>query len=177
MKEKGKNKKKKRLEIIFYVICGIILTYSVTVITLHIAFGLYSVEGISMYPTFKGDGSERVFSSKKRVPKIGDIVTIETDQGNIIKRVIAGPGDVVNVKDGIIYVNGEPTPYQREKLVGTYKFLNETGYIIEEGKYYCLGDNLNNSGDSKYYGSYDRNKMRVVTKCIRAPFKMPKWLF
>ena len=85
-------------------------------------------------------------------PKIGDVVVFRPN-GNekahyYVKRVLAIPGDTVQVKGGILYVNGETQEdYFNDKIAepGIAENLIELG----EDEYFLLGDNRNNSKDSR----------------------------
>ena len=72
-----------------------------------------------------------------------------TDTGarqNFVKRVVGLPGDTVEVRDGYLYVNG---------VLYEEKFLHERMYydygpkVLKEGEYFLMGDNRNNSNDSR----------------------------
>jgi len=81
-------------------------------------------------------------------PQRGDVVIFiapDPMEGDYIKRVIALPGDTVEVKEGAVYINGF-------KLDEPY-IKSPPGYSLEEQKipenmYFVLGDNRNNSADS-----------------------------
>jgi signal peptidase I len=70
-----------------------------------------------------------------------------------IKRVVGLPGDVVQIKDYALHVNGEllDEPYINElyRNVGNYDFGPET---VEPGHYFLMGDNRSNSEDSRRWG-------------------------
>ena len=70
---------------------------------------------------------------------------------NFIKRVIGTPGDVVEIKKGVTYVNGEilDEPYLKE----TPRALDFGPYEVPEGHYFMMGDNRNNSNDSRYWAN------------------------
>ena len=77
-----------------------------------------------------------------------------------IKRVIGLPGDRLEIKDEVVYINGE-------KLDEPYKFLDESlpkgrdlAITIPPKKYFLIGDNRRNSQDSRYWGYVDEAKIR-----------------
>lgn len=113
----------------------------------------YEVHGASMEPTLQGDELLIVNKLIYRVdqPDYGDIVVFHTDeQRDFIKRVIGLPGDQIAIKDGKVYRNGKPLeePYIYEPM----NFNMEEEVTVPEGHIYVLGDNRNNSKDSRRIG-------------------------
>jgi signal peptidase I len=120
----------------------------------------------SMLPTLAIDDRlivEKV-SYRFSQPERGDVVVFSpTDalkeqnyKEAFIKRIIGLPGDVVQVKDGEVYVNNQ-------KLTEKY-ILNPPNYQygpmkIPQGQYLVLGDNRNNSYDSHYWGFVPRENL------------------
>jgi len=68
---------------------------------------------------------------------------------NLIKRVIGLPGETLEMKEGVIYINGRPLnePYLKFKPEGNFG-----PYNISEDSYFLMGDNRNESSDSRYWG-------------------------
>ena len=86
-------------------------------------------------------------------PKRGDVVVFEYPRDisrDFIKRVIGLPGDVVEVRSGRVYVNGEPIAEPYGPNPGSYSAGPIT---IAPDEYYVMGDNRNNSADSHVWGS------------------------
>lgn len=119
----------------------------------------YMVEGSSMYPTLKHH--ERLIVDKLSYfitdPKKGEIVVFrypKDESRDFIKRVIAVGGDTIEMRDGQVYVNGaaieEGYIYKDDP-----KGRNMSNYrksVVPQGHIFVLGDNRNNSEDSRYKG-------------------------
>jgi signal peptidase I len=133
------------------------------------------VDGPSMQPTLHN--GDRVLMNKFSYifdkPERFDVVVIHVNKNeNYIKRIIGLPGEHIEYKDEVLYVNGEPIPepFIRERVAK----LSETGHythdftleddipgdfsVIPEGYVLVLGDNRSNSIDSRELGlvSYEQ---------------------
>ena len=149
---------------IFITLIAIICFYLLALLLMTTIFGLKKINGESMQPTFKGDGKEYFFSSKKKVPTYGDIVAINNGLlDHYVKRVIACPGDSVEINNGIVLVNGKATEYQKE-VITSLKYYKVNKITLNNDEYYCLGDNINNSSDSREYGPFKKKQIRTATK-------------
>ncbi len=123
--------------------------------------GLQQVVGPSMNPTFKEGDIVLVNKLIYRVSKIHryDVVVVSVKDKYMIKRVIGLPGEKVEYKDNKLYINGV---YYKEDFIDTDKVKTEdfsTNGIIPEGKYLVLGDNREDSQDSRDYGLIDRKNI------------------
>lgn len=149
-----------RIALMTWVIClGIILA----AVWLHIVYHPYYVEGPSMLPTFQ----EGDIVSTKEPEKIrtGDVVILRADepQRTMIKRIQGIPGDTVVIKNGTLYRNGEATNVSGIREAGILK----QPVTLEDQEYIAIGDNVNNSNDSRFYGTVNRDHIdRLVEKKI-----------
>lgn len=101
-------------------------------------------------------------------PKRGDIIVFKTnvtdDAALHIRRVIGLPGESVLIKDGKIYINGELYEEAGDYPDISTPGLAETSISLESGEYFVLGDNRNNSEDSRYSDIGNIKKNYIVGK-------------
>ena len=146
----------------------------------------FEVKGESMLPNLHNGDKLFVYHLLYN-PKKGDIVTIDKPgmlQKNIVKRVIATAGDKVrfDFEKGTVYVNGEEdktvtnTPTNLKANWDVSKLENEG---IPENYYLVLGDNRNNSTDSRSAAIrlVPRRDIMGKAACIYSPFDRFKLLF
>lgn len=127
-------------------------------------FHPFAVSGPSMEPTFHDENL--VLSTDKFTKEslsYGDIVVAFIDGKRVIKRIVALPGDSVLIEDGILYVNGEPSEYNFEP-VESAGVLSDV-IALSSDEFILLGDNRNNSLDSRDYGPAQIDEIKyLVTK-------------
>lgn len=98
-------------------------------------------------PFVPGDGEDQE-RHLFRAPRRGDVIVFRfplDPQRDFIKRVIGVPGDTVEVRDNIVYINGSPLTEDYITSAPNYTYGPKT---VPEGAYFVLGDNRNNSFDS-----------------------------
>lgn len=163
------------IEIIIVIIIAVTLSYFV---------GLQSsVVGQSMSPTL--DAGDEIlinrFSYKLTDPKTNDLIVF-LPNGNekshyYVKRVIAVPGETVQIRDGQVYVNGEPFEEEIEVDPIENAELAEEEILLENDEYFVLGDNRNNSEDSRYANIGNVKSEHIIGKawfCISPRNKIGK---
>ena len=131
-------------------ILGPIFLAVVIFLILQATMQSFVVVGSSMKPSlYEGQRlliNKAVYSFHE--PEWGDVIVFEPPnnrQADYIKRIIALPGDTVEIKVGVVYVNGSPLnePYIKDQPSYTLHPKE-----VPENDYFVLGDNRNNSNDS-----------------------------
>lgn len=132
---------------------SVIIAVIAAVLIITFVFETVSVDGQSMVPTL--NNKDRLIVEKVsyyfRKPKANDIVVIKypaDTREKFIKRVVAVGGDTVKIEDNRLYINGveKDEPYLKDKFINGY--YNETK--VPENTIFVLGDNRNNSRDSRF---------------------------
>ncbi len=178
----GREKKKVNIPIVKEVVSWVIEIVIVLVIAFVFVYyiGLRtSVVGQSMAPVLENKQEILVnrFIYSLTSPKPNDIVVF-LPNGNekshyYVKRVIGVPGDKVQVKDGAVYVNGELFEEKGERAAILDAGLAAEEILLGEDEYFVLGDNRNNSEDSRYANIGSVKKQYIIGKAwfIVSPYK------
>ena len=144
-------------------------------------------------------------------PKRGEIVVFTSEKAGkrLIKRLIGLPGDTIEVKQNVLFINGEEAKYTNlrdaalepkrdiDKEEGIYATESLSGLAphtvqvkpgiynplqnfdkitISEDHYFFMGDNRDNSADSRYYGIIPRSEIRGhATKTLMSVITNQEW--
>ena len=122
------------------------------------------VDGKSMYPTL--NGNEVMILNKLGKIDRYDVVVIETKPSDIIKRVIALPNETIEIKNNTIYVNGKKI----DDKYGDGETSDYDKITLKDNEYFVLGDNRENSKDSRVIGPIDASLIKGTTKFVLFPF-------
>lgn len=140
----------------------------------YFIFDNYVVKGESMMPTLQ-DGNRLIVSKigySVGTPHRFDIVVFHaTKTDDYVKRIIGLPGDTISYQNDQLYVNGKPVqePYldkykaqlpKGELLTPDFNLKEKTGLLrVPKGKIWVMGDNRQNSEDSRFFGFVDEKQI------------------
>lgn len=153
----------KRKRIIHTCVCLAIA--ALCFLTVYFFVRPLTVRGESMLPTVR-DGQFvamlPIHSNPCLEAQRGDVVVVyhEADNRLLIKRLIAVPGDTLQIRNNCVYVNGAvlDESYIAEPMVTQDVPL----FTLGKDMYYVLGDNRNISADSRLYGTFTKSDIYAV---------------
>lgn len=174
--EHSKNDKNKSWRFVYDWLDSLIYAILLILLIFTFFFRVVGVNGDSMNPTLQS-GDWLTVSAITNEVKTGDIVVITQPNSlnePLIKRVIAKGGDTVNIDfiEGTVTVNGkilyEPYIAEKTEISGDYVYPLE----IPEGYIFVMGDNRNNSLDSRFrtIGLIDERYVLGVAETRIYPF-------
>lgn len=124
----------------------------------------FVVEGRSMEPNFHSD--EFVIVSRLAYiigePQRGDVIVFHYDVENkrdFIKRIIGLPGEYIQMKNGLVYIDGEPIDEPYVQALCRSATCRDREWTLGEDEFFVLGDNRNSSQDSHDFGPIKRSQI------------------
>jgi signal peptidase I len=121
----------------------------------------FQVEQYSMEPTLLPHDRVLVnkFIYRVREPQRGDVIVLHYPRDpsrNYIKRIVALPGDRVEIRNGHLYINNNSV---QEVYINGQPSGDYGPEAVPDGSYFVLGDNRNNSEDSRAFGFLKRSQV------------------
>ena len=169
------NKKRRKIEAavvkeIFTWITGVFVAILLAFVLVYCVGMTTSVIGISMQPTL--ENSEKIMVNRFvymiSSPKQNDVIVF-VPNGSVnshyyVKRVVGTPGDTVQIVDGHLYINDELFAYEDKYDEMAHAGIAENKITLKKGEFFVLGDNRNNSEDSRSANIGIINKKNIIGK-------------
>lgn len=158
-----KTKQQTRTNFVLFFLLPALVIISCGLIS-HFAFKLAIINGDSMTPTYH-NFQFTIVNMLDKSYDIGDVVAIRLANGKlIVKRIVAKPNDTFIISNGKILTNGEKGIYGDTEA--KYSGIAAYEIILSEDEYFVLGDNLDESRDSRYEDVGIINKSDILGKII-----------
>lgn len=158
-------KKDSKLEKFIKELIPYVIILIVVVLIRTYLFTPIMVSGPSMQPTLNG-GELMILNKLNDDYARYDVVVVDIGREDIIKRIIAMPGESISCEKGIIYVNGRRQDESYSKGI-TFNFDK---IVLGEDEYFVMGDNREDSKDSRHLGPIKVENIKGTTKLVLFPF-------
>ena len=122
------------------------------------------VDGQSMLPTLSGN-EVMILNKLANIDRF-DIVVLDGDDEDLIKRVVGMPTDTIEITDAKIYINGKKI----KDNFGSGVTSDYPKTKLKNNEYFVLGDNRENSRDSRFFGPVKSSNIKGTAKFVLFPF-------
>lgn len=147
-------------EDILFLVLKLLIFLVLIAVMIFFVFGIYRCSDNMMSPAFK-DGDLAIYYRLQKEFQPSDTVIIEKDGETQIRRIIAKPGDSVEITADGLKINGY---LQQETGIYTETLPYTEGIsfpiTLEENEYFVLGDNRSGAKDSRIYGAVKKEEIK-----------------
>lgn len=142
-----------------------VLLVAAAVLVFRFVIGFSVVDGVSMSPTLQS-GDVVIYTRINPAVRRGDVLSLKLTSGEYyVKRAVALAGDVVELADGVLYVNDQP---EAGDHVHGQTFPEDGSvtypYTVDENCVFVVGDNRGESIDSRFFGAVKLSQVRGVLR-------------
>jgi signal peptidase I len=97
-----------------------------------------------------------------------DVIVFNKNElkATLIKRIVARPGDTVQISDGILYINDKPSSLIAKETRLSYSGIASSKLVLNDNEYFVLGDNYEASKDSRYIEVGVVNQSDIIGKVV-----------
>jgi len=182
---------KEKYGLVYEFASSILIAYVLVILMTNFLIYPVSVDGTSMYPTLRDRdyGFSNLLSYRSQSIQRFDVVIIYYAPINeyLIKRVIGLPGDIVEYRNDILYINNEPiresylldTLYAKQYEASGEPYTADFGPIlVKEGQVFIMGDNRlpGGSTDSRVFGTLAISNIKSKDVYVLWPLNHFRWI-
>lgn len=122
------------------------------------------VDGKSMFPTLSGN-EIMILNKLGKIDRF-DIVVVKNNNDDLIKRVVGLPGETIEIINNNVYIDGKKI----DDIYGSGESSDYAKRKLEKNEYFVLGDNRENSMDSRTIGPIKDTQIEGTTSFVIFPF-------
>jgi len=141
------------------------------------------VSGSSMVPNFQSGELvviEKVSYFNNREIRRGDVVAArfpaDPQKTRLIKRVIGLPGELVELKSGEFFIDGQKLSERYQITEGTPPYTERKQELLKQGEYFLVGDNRPGSSDSRLWGPVQRQDIQGRAAFVLFPIQNIRYI-
>lgn len=169
------NRDTNKIRLLVNWIVDVVVVISIAWFTVFALGTQISVSGQSMTPVLQPEDVVLMnrLAYQMGKPERFDIVAFERADGKLnVKRVVGLPGETVQVKDGLLYINDQPVERDDGLNKVALAGLAENPIVLKDTEYFLLGDNRDNSEDSRFanIGNVNRKQIKGKVWLMISPF-------
>ena len=165
-------KSSSRLRTFIEVVAIVVAAFVIALLVQAFIVKPFTIHQVSMRPTL--EEGDRILLNRLAYrfgePAVGDIVVFDSPinaEEDLVKRIVGVSGDRISVSDGDLYVNGVA---QSETYLLERDFEGEMReVVVPAGEVFVMGDNRNNSGDSRQFGPISTDSIIGSAFCVYWP--------
>ena len=146
------------------MVWSVLVVVAIVYILFGVVFGIVVVQGSSMEPALY-DGDFVLYVRHVSRYSRGDMVIVDVGEEQAVKRMVALPGEQVNI-DGQVQVNGTALELPYGEAVTQPKEVCDYPLTLGAGEYFVLGDCRSNSVDSRNYGPVRQTDLCGKVLCV-----------
>jgi signal peptidase I len=141
------------------------------------------VSGSSMVPNFQSGELvviEKISYFNNKEIRRGDVVAArfpaDPQKTRLIKRVIGLPGELVELKDGQFYIDGQKLSEKYQITGGTPPYTEIKQELLKQGEFFLVGDNRPGSSDSRLWGPVQRQDIQGRAAFVLFPIQNLRYI-
>lgn len=161
-----------------WIVIPLLAWLVVIVLVFYVFFSSAVVDGRSMTPTLLS-GDYLLITRGYEAPRRGDVVVTHVDEEGrsveLVKRIIAIPGDTIEIRGDVAFVNGINEPF-RGQFIDPRFAVSRPKVVVPEGYVYVLGDNRPGSEDSRFLGPVPVSGIAGRAVMVYAPLPRLGWI-
>jgi signal peptidase I len=156
------------------IVIPLLLLLMAILLIFFVLFAPVTIDGPSMLPTLRSADRVLITRGDKSVNR-GDVIVLVVQEAagktELVKRVVGLPGDSVEIRNDVAFVNGVQEPSLGQVVGAPQYSTTESAITVPAGRLYVMGDNRPLSEDSRYIGTVPMSGVMGRVVAVFAPLQ------